>query len=75
MGEHLPFICPFVPFPPTTTEFDYGADISEVLEEVTEPCEKHFIDGGNLYSQLKTLLSCWLSVWPVSTQKAQKGPE
>lgn len=84
MGEHWPFIRPSVPIPPTATEFDYGADISEILEEVPEPCEKDFIDGGDLdsYSQMKTLLceqssnlSSLFSVWPVSTQKAQKGPE
>lgn len=48
MGEHWPFICPFVPFLPAATEFDYGTDNSEVLEKVPEPCEKHCIDGGDL---------------------------
>lgn len=48
MREHRSFIHPYVPIPPTVTEFDYGANNSEILEEALEPCEKQFLDRGDL---------------------------
>lgn len=47
MKKHWPFVCPSVSIPPTVTEFDLGADISETLEEALEPCEEQFLDGGD----------------------------
>lgn len=45
-GEQWSFIHPSVPIPATVTEFDFGADISEILKEALEPGENPFLSGG-----------------------------